>query len=457
MFQIAICDDDKMFCESFRNCLEKIQSRMNVECNISIWHKGCELLEYLANKNKVDLLFLDINLKESSGVSIGRFIREELADFKIQLVYISYEQRYVMQLFETEPMDFLIKPIEEEKVEKVLQRFLKRQVSAKKIFTFKEEHGNVRIPYDSIWYFQSMNHKVIVHCIEGQKEFYGKLTDVEDMAPDYFVRIHKSYLVNEHYVSRFHYDKIILQNNQKLTISKSYRSAVQNRIGRKEEDNQQTNQDDACPRKQVQVEQKIKVYENQLEMMQQSNYRVHALHHDMKHHIQNLYIMAQKNQTQNVLQYLEQMQETLKNPKEYVVTGNQDVDAILNYMLEKAERMGVKVEHKVKVTKKVEIEFFELTIVLCNLLENAMLASAQSQEKQLSLHIEEKKGMLIVCIKNTHSGNIVASGEQLISTKEGEEHGFGLANVKNIIEMYQGSMKVTYDDKTFLVKVVLYL
>lgn len=236
MFQMAICDDDKMFSENFKNCLEIIVKKLNIECNILIWHKGSELIKYLTQRNKVDLLFLDIELMESNGINLGKFIREELLDFQMQLVYISYEQRYAMQLFETEPMDFLVKPIETEQLEKVLQRFLKKQMGVGKIFTFKEEHGKAWIPYASICYFQSMNHKVVVHTIEGQKEFYGKLADIENITPDYFVRIHKSYLVNECFISRFHYDKVILRNNQKLTISKSYRSVIRNRIGQQVEE-----------------------------------------------------------------------------------------------------------------------------------------------------------------------------------------------------------------------------
>lgn len=230
MFQIAICDDDKIFCEYFRECLEAVIKKMNIECNISIWYSGAQLQEHLINKNRVDLIFLDIVLVESNGVSIGKFIRENLLDYQVQIVYISNESGYAMQLFETEPMDFLVKPIEKEQIEKILQRFLRQKTSMGKVFTFKEERGNVQIPYDSIWDFQSMNHKVIIHTIEGQREFYRKLTDVESMVPDYFVRIHKSYLVNENFINRFHYDMVILRNDQKLPISKSYRNAVQERI-----------------------------------------------------------------------------------------------------------------------------------------------------------------------------------------------------------------------------------
>lgn len=210
-------------------------------------------------------------------------------------------------------------------------------------------------------------------------------------------------------------------------------------------------------RKQEHIEQQMRLYENQFQVMQQSEYKVHALRHDMKHHIQNIYIMTHKNQNQDVLKYLEQMQDSLENPKEHIATGNGDMDVILNYMLEKAEQAGIKVEQKVKVPKKIEVESYELNVILSNLLENAIEAAKDTVEKQLKLNIVVEKGMFVVYISNTYSGKIAAAGEKILSTKGGLDHGYGLKNVENIVKLHQGRMKVTYDEREFQVEVILYL
>ena len=230
MYQIAVCDDDKIFCQQFRQNLDTVVKELDMQCNISIWYTAESLQKHLTDGNKIDLIFLDIEFLELDGVSLGRFIRENLLNYRMQLIYISHEQGHAMKLFETEPMDFLVKPIDASHIQKVLQRFLKQQSYTSESFTFKEERGNAQLPYDSIWYFQSMNHKIIIHTKDEQREFYGKLSDVEKMVPNHFIRIHKSYLVNEFFISRFHYDKVILRNQQTLTISKPYRNAVQNKV-----------------------------------------------------------------------------------------------------------------------------------------------------------------------------------------------------------------------------------
>lgn len=232
MFQIAICNDEQLFCEYIKEQILACTGKMQAECKIWVYHTGTELRKALEQRNRVDLLFVDIGLADDNGIELGKFIREELQDFQMQLVYLSHEQGYAMQLFQTEPMDFLIKPIKKEQLEGVLQRFFRQQAGMRKIFMYRRGHGVGQIPYHSILYFQSMNHKVVIHTAEGPKEFYGKLKEVEDAAPDYFVRIHKSYLVNEHFISQFQYEKIILRNGQTLTISKSYRSIIQGRVYR---------------------------------------------------------------------------------------------------------------------------------------------------------------------------------------------------------------------------------
>lgn len=200
-----------------------------------------------------------------------------------------------------------------------------------------------------------------------------------------------------------------------------------------------------------------KSLENQLEVMTESEEKVHALSHDIKHHLQGIYTMAQQEENEDVLRYLEQMEDSLVNSKEYVKTGNPKLDAILNYMLSKAERLGIKVEHNIKVSKKISLEAYELNIILGNLLENALDAVEGSPEKYIDLHILENKGTLMINIKNSYSGNLVAYGERLISTKHGSNHGYGLPNVKKIVDSHQGIMNISYDEREFQVEVILYL
>lgn len=65
------------------------------------------------------MIFLDIMMPVKSGVEVGKIIRNDLKDNITQIVFISSENKYAMDLFEIRPMNFLIKPFDENDIEKL--------------------------------------------------------------------------------------------------------------------------------------------------------------------------------------------------------------------------------------------------------------------------------------------------------------------------------------------------
>ncbi|QAT43903.1 LytTR family DNA-binding domain-containing protein [Aminipila luticellarii] len=66
----------------------------------------------------------------------------------------------------------------------------------------------------------------------GHKQFYGKLSEIEKRTSSDFIRIHKSYLVNKHYISEYNYGSIKLLNGQVLSITRIYRSEIRKMLMR---------------------------------------------------------------------------------------------------------------------------------------------------------------------------------------------------------------------------------
>lgn len=198
-------------------------------------------------------------------------------------------------------------------------------------------------------------------------------------------------------------------------------------------------------------------YENQLNIMKESEEKFRALRHDMKHHLQGIYAIAQQDENDDILEYLEHIQNSLINPKEYVKTGNPKMDAIINYIFSKAERFKITTKHNIKVSKKISLKPYELNTILGNLLENALDAANESAEKYIYLNMLEKKGTLMIQVENSHSGNLITYGKQLLSTKSGSNHGYGLSNVRKIVETHNGTMDISYDETNFKIDILIYL
>ena len=96
-------------------------------------------------------------------------------------------------------------------------------------------------------------------------------------------------------------------------------------------------------------------------------------------------------------------------------------------------------------------------MILGNLTENAIEAAEQTKDKWMSVDIYYEKGMLSMEIKNSFQHELDVEKNKLLSTKEEKGHGIGLANVRKMVEKYQGFMDVSNTNQIFIVKVMLYL
>ena len=234
MIKIGICDDDKGIGSQLEKYFREIGDELGIIIDCEIWYSGEELCKYLGQAFPLDLLFLDIELaEENTGIEIGTFIRQELEDYRTGIVYVSYEPNYALQLFSTQPVDFLLKPLEKEKIAEVLRRYLKQTEDRDMYFEFKKRHSYNKISYSDIVYFQSVGRKVAIQTVKERLEFYGNLQEVEIMVPPSFVRIHKSYLVNDKYVTKFEYEYVTLYNEEKYPISRTYRNLVKQQVSQK--------------------------------------------------------------------------------------------------------------------------------------------------------------------------------------------------------------------------------
>lgn len=224
MLCIAICDDEEIFCSQLER--ELLNSAGQEKLNIEVFYSCEKLYEELQKGTYFDLIFLDIEFQFMNGVDMGKRIREELENERVQIVYVSGRESYAMELFEVRPMNFLIKPISPEAVRACVEKAGKLADTYDLYFEYKAGAAYFRIPYGEILYFESDNRKIRIHTRHGVNELYGKLDDTEQAAPAEFLRIHQSYLVNRMYITYWKAAEVILLNRESLPVSKGYRKRL---------------------------------------------------------------------------------------------------------------------------------------------------------------------------------------------------------------------------------------
>lgn len=199
-------------------------------------------------------------------------------------------------------------------------------------------------------------------------------------------------------------------------------------------------------------------YSNQLDVLKNSEEKVRGLRHDLKHHLNELMLMAERDKSWEIKQYLKSMDSFMTYSREYVSSGNKDIDSLLNLMLDDAKRELGEVSCKVCIPSGLEIEPFDFNVILGNLLDNAIRAAKQTKEKYLRVVISYKMGMLLIHVENSYAGELIKKGGRYLSTKEDSTaHGRGLSNVQCIVEKYDGDMETQDTDHLFQVKVLLYV
>lgn len=224
MFRIAVCDDDAVFCTTTEAIIKK--NYPGSEVSTAVFLTGEKLCEVMEKGAYFDLILMDIELGSTTGVSVGKSLREWMNNQRTRIIFISAKTEYAMELFQVHPFDFLVKPVDEKKLISDIDVLLKTVETENRCYECRSGGEHLRISYGDIAYFESRGRKLTVHTREGNFDAYDRMDDVQTDAPEGFVRIHKSYLVNDLYIRRWNPSEVEMVTGETLSISESRRKAV---------------------------------------------------------------------------------------------------------------------------------------------------------------------------------------------------------------------------------------
>lgn len=230
MYNIGICDDERETCAQIVNMIHDYSKRNKIEIEISVWHTGEALYADLVKKAMIDLLFLDIELVSTDGIQIGKLIRNELENPDISIAYISSKSSYALELFKIHPIDFLIKPISVQDINDTIDEALRLYNRNKKVFEYKANGYNCKIPYKDIIYFYSENKKIHMVTFDSEIQFTGKIKEIIEQVPECFIQIHQSYIINMNHMNECSYETVRMRGDVLLNISQPYRKMVRKHI-----------------------------------------------------------------------------------------------------------------------------------------------------------------------------------------------------------------------------------
>lgn len=205
------------------------------------------------------------------------------------------------------------------------------------------------------------------------------------------------------------------------------------------------------------LEQEVRMYEKQFDVIRQSQKNIHSLKHDIKHHVKMLSDLVSSDDKNAALTYLSDMVSFMDNKEEYVSSGNERIDSILNYMISKAMSAKVNTSWKIQIPEHLDISTFDINVILSNLLENALNALAKVSDPSLHILMKYDRGVLCIDIQNNCIEHELTASRSNLLLEPISEHGYGLKNVRRIVEKYHGSLVTDNTNGIFSASVLLFM
>lgn len=202
--------------------------------------------------------------------------------------------------------------------------------------------------------------------------------------------------------------------------------------------------------------QEIHMYENQFDIIYSSQLNVQSLRHDLKHHLKMLTDMVRYEDKEHVIDYLHSMESFMESEKKYVTSGNDRIDSVLNYMLEKARTAKVDVKWKISIPEHLNVSIFDINVILSNILDNALNALNKVTQPVLYIYIKYDRGILCIDIKNNCINSNYSENTKNKIDPFGK-HGYGLNNVRRVVKKYHGNLAISCLDGFFTTRIILYI
>jgi DNA-binding LytR/AlgR family response regulator len=200
---------------------------------VSSFDNAIDALDYLKN-NTVDLVFLDIEMEEFTGVQLLKVLKN-----KPKIILTTAYDQYAVQAFELEVSDYLLKPISFERfmksVEKVYDQLLEKktavieeittnEIKYKEDYIFvKTEYSMKRIDFSKILYIEGLKEYLSIFTTNERVITLQNFKTVEDVLPkENFIRVHRSYIVSIKKIDSVDKNRVLI-SDKTIPIGDSYK------------------------------------------------------------------------------------------------------------------------------------------------------------------------------------------------------------------------------------------
>lgn len=202
-----------------------------------------------------------------------------------------------------------------------------------------------------------------------------------------------------------------------------------------------------------------KMYQMQCELMKTTTDNMRQFRHDLKNQFSTMECLLELKAYDELSEQIHSLTRNLNQKTMFSSTGNLAVDSIINYKLQDTLNKNIHLETEIAVPETMDMETADVVSLIGNLLDNSLQALDKvNDEKYLYIKVLYTDNRLILRVKNRYVHQLQYENGVIQTSKfDRENHGFGLKSIRQVVENYQGRLKISHDDEFFTVDALLYL
>lgn len=208
-----------------------------------------------------------------------------------------------------------------------------------------------------------------------------------------------------------------------------------------------------------------KIYElerTEFNSLSETTERLRKMKHDMQIYLDAINVLAKDKKWDELISYTEQYHNNLAITHSAITTGNVAIDCILTAKLDYAEKHGIKTEYSIMAPEFFPLDSVELSSMLGNIWNNSieagerLLVSDPTEHPYIYFYIKPYQNMILIHIENNFDGMLKGKVDgDILSTKQGKEHGLGIRRVKELVEKADGVLQITSENNVFSVHIMI--
>lgn len=223
---IAICDDAQEVHKIMEIYIKQFTQEFHIDCEVHSFYSGEELLE---NKEKMDILFLDVMMPEMDGVETAKKLNRKLY---YKIIMLTGSPEYFQDAFKIGAFRYLLKPIIQSDLFEAMEAVAK-ELPDYKTFQMHYQRQTYQILEKDITYLEANKGIIIIYTEKGDYTSSLSLKKWEEvLSADYFARVHKGYIVNLKKVVGWDKKFIYLTLGEKVPISKRNQKWMTQRLSK---------------------------------------------------------------------------------------------------------------------------------------------------------------------------------------------------------------------------------